>query len=116
MRLGDWHFPSPRLWIRDVPAGGAVTTVSDHSMLLLAHLPGATAAVVSEGTRNDCVRVPDATEGEWGVGLLWQSGHIGTDLEWIGHGGGHMGGFTTRRLVCGCTTSIAGAQHGGRSA
>ncbi len=94
MRLDGYHFPSPRLWIGDFPAGGAVTTPADHAKLLLAYLATADTTIMSPDAISESLHVPDADIGGWGLGLLWQSGNIGTDLEYFGHGGGHMWGFT----------------------
>lgn len=77
MKLGASHFPSPRLWIGDSPAGAAVTTPTDHARLLLAYLPSADTRILSLESCEQSLCVRDADSGGWGIGLLWQSGNIG---------------------------------------
>jgi CubicO group peptidase (beta-lactamase class C family) len=101
-QIGKVHVPTPELVLGDYPAGGLVTTASDHLRLLLAY---------QHGGRLDGVRVlaPETVarmltphlriEPDVELGLVWWLHRAGAQDAFFGHDGAHMWGWTnTSRL------------------
>jgi CubicO group peptidase (beta-lactamase class C family) len=101
-QIGRVHVPTPELLLGDYPAGGLVTTASDHLRLLLAYqhrgaLEGA--AVLAPETVDLMLSPQLQVEEGVHLGLVWWLRRLGARDASFGHDGAHMWGWTnTSRL------------------
>lgn len=101
-QIGRLHIPTPQVLLGDYPAGGLVTTASDHLRLLLAYqrrgeLDGA--RILAPESVDLMLSPQVQVEEGVHVGLVWWLNRLGARDAFFGHDGAHMWGWTnTSRL------------------
>lgn len=100
--FGEQLIPTPWLSIADYPAGSLLTTPGDHIRLLLAYLNGGE----YQGSRilqpesvermlTPQAKLPDGRS----IGLIWWHMPL-AGMDWIGHAGAYMFGWSSISLAC----------------